>query len=366
MASRSSSAAAEKRAIGGSNDPFARYKIPVLEVKHQGRGKMLLTCVTNLKDVIQDLNRDETAEEHEEAPVRDEEALLKFIAMKKGATVRLSKLGVSGSYSKKELTDILDEFISTYFLCSHCGNPETNVHFGRSVSLYCRACCNRTDIKGNQKYLEYLQKKGRKLKDAAAGAHGEKSTSKRGADRKQLGPSSSRLQGIEDLVEALTTEDFDLVTELKQFIAASPQEHDSHLMEIIRLQDAHHLSSLNTLRLLVRALFGDQQLESSSSFDTLKAIYLDHRPLFQELVKTLSSQKLLLESLRLDLPSVDPTHPGPIVHLANALYDDDIVTEDAFLSWEKSGSVVGSPLHGALLPFLQWLKTADEESDSDE
>ena len=41
-------------------------------------------------------------------------ALLKFIAMKKGATVRLSKLGVSGSYSKKELTDILDEFISTY------------------------------------------------------------------------------------------------------------------------------------------------------------------------------------------------------------------------------------------------------------
>mgnify|MGYP001061994538 CR=1 FL=1 len=54
------------------------------------------------------------------------------------------------------------------------------------------------------------------------------------------------------------------------------------LQEIIRLQDAHHLSSLNTLRLLVRALFGDQQLESSSSFDTLKAIYLDHRPLFQE------------------------------------------------------------------------------------
>ena len=36
---------------------------------------VLLTCVTNLKDVIQDLNRDETAEEHEEAPVRDEEGI---------------------------------------------------------------------------------------------------------------------------------------------------------------------------------------------------------------------------------------------------------------------------------------------------
>jgi hypothetical protein len=47
--------------------------------------------------------------------------------------------------------------------------------------------------------------------------------------------------------------------------------------------------------------------------------------------------------------------------LARALYDADLVDEDAFFAWEATAT--HSALARRLAPFLTWLREAEEESD---
>ena len=125
------------------------------------------------------------------------------------------------------------------------------------------------------------------------------------------------------------------------------------------MQDEFRLSTLDAWRLLVRTVFSAVESCGASlgHMEVLKEVYQQHRFLFQELAKGgMEAEEMLLEALRLDLPKVDPAHPGPFVHLAHAMYDEDVLSEEAFLEWERRKGVQQSPLHAALVPFLQWLK----------
>ena len=61
-------------------------------------------------------------------------------------------------------------------------------------------------------------------------------------------------------------------------------------------------------------------------------------------------------------------HPNKLLHqILEALYDQDCISEDALLDWEKSEDPEEQEGKGVALKsctqFFEWLKTADEEQE---
>jgi len=132
-------------------DPFYRYKMPVLRVKVQGRGKMIKTVLLNLDSIAHALER----------PV---DYLLKFIGFECGAPVanQSNQFTVGGDRKVEELNEILDVFIDKYILCSMCKNPETILEAKKGdIVLSCRACGTQTRVHFEHKLTDFIVKKER-------------------------------------------------------------------------------------------------------------------------------------------------------------------------------------------------------------
>lgn len=100
--------------IGGSIDPFFRYKMPSIQVKHEGKGNGVKTVLKNLKDVSKSLNRESGD-------------VLQYIAAELSvlSLERNNDMIVNGTFAPQTLQEILQRFISAHVLCGICKNPET-------------------------------------------------------------------------------------------------------------------------------------------------------------------------------------------------------------------------------------------------
>lgn len=94
----------------------------------------------------------------------DELDPLKFLGMELGAQSRynpkIDKAVVNGAHTGSDLLSLLKKFINSFVLCSHCGNPETDLEVDKNemIHLHCKACGLVTDVSPAEKLYTYIVK----------------------------------------------------------------------------------------------------------------------------------------------------------------------------------------------------------------
>src|SRR6478609_8374529 len=127
------------------DDPFYRYKMPKIILKHEGKGNGVKTVLKNLKEVSKSLSRD----------VND---LLQYIASELSvcSLQRSDDFIVNGTFKEDIIQDIIYRFICSHVLCDVCENPETTLVTITSkkkkdtdtpIYKICAACGNKSQVK---------------------------------------------------------------------------------------------------------------------------------------------------------------------------------------------------------------------------
>lgn len=105
------------------DDPYYRYRMPVMQIKTEGKGNGIKTVIINLQEIALSLER-------------DPEYIIKFFSFQLGAGSH-KKNTINGNHQRQVLDAALDVFIEKYVLCCECGNPET---IFKRDKLGCKAC----------------------------------------------------------------------------------------------------------------------------------------------------------------------------------------------------------------------------------
>ncbi|WVQ85245.1 hypothetical protein IAT38_007410 [Cryptococcus sp. DSM 104549] len=140
-------------------DKFYRYKMPLLQVKVEGRGNGIKTVVPNMEDIARALNRPPNYS-------------TKFFGIELGAqtTMANDRYIVNGQHTAERLRELLDVFIEKFVLCPSCKNPETElVITGKSghedMHRDCKACGRQNPIQMSHKLVTYILKNPPKKKE---------------------------------------------------------------------------------------------------------------------------------------------------------------------------------------------------------
>ncbi|RXK39778.1 translation initiation factor 5 [Tremella mesenterica] len=141
------------------DDKFYRYKMPVLQVKIEGRGNGIKTVIPNMEEIARALNRPPTYS-------------TKFFGCELGAQTSFAndRYIVNGAHTGDRLRELLDVFIEKYVLCPSCKNPETElVITGKAghedIHRDCKACGRQNGIDMRHKLVTFILKNPPKKKD---------------------------------------------------------------------------------------------------------------------------------------------------------------------------------------------------------
>eukprot|EP01111_Echinosteliopsis_oligospora_P010385 TRINITY_DN3222_c1_g1_i1.p1 TRINITY_DN3222_c1_g1~~TRINITY_DN3222_c1_g1_i1.p1 ORF type:complete len:275 (+),score=114.01 TRINITY_DN3222_c1_g1_i1:863-1687(+) len=148
----------------------------------------------------------------------------------------------------------------------------------------------------------------------------------------------------------------DPVERLIQFIATKPND-DSLLVEIQKVKNDAGFDEEATARALTLALY---------HVDFLKRIEADKGASLKKVVTNEKAQNGVLAAV-VDLCSGKDNPMLKIsAHILKALYDNDVLEEDAILSWASTKSKTARRVLEAAKPFTDWLQEAEEDEDDDE
>lgn len=158
-----------------STDPFFRYKMQPIAVKHEGRGNGVKTVISNMEEISKSLDRDGSD-------------LLQYIASELSVSSVLKNgfYTLNGTFSVSTLQEILQRFVASHVLCGVCDNPETVFRISKkddsTLFKVCAACGARSKTsshKLNKKIISRLTitgkekksetKKGKLVKEVSSG-----------------------------------------------------------------------------------------------------------------------------------------------------------------------------------------------------
>jgi translation initiation factor 5 len=131
------------------DDPFYRYKMPTISLKHEGRGNGVKTLLTNLDDVGKSLNRQ---------PLD----ILQYLASELSVCSNSkSSYVLNGTLEKSRVQELIQKYIAEHVLCGTCSNPETvYIKIGKdTLGKRCQACGLTTEVtpsKLNKKIMSRL------------------------------------------------------------------------------------------------------------------------------------------------------------------------------------------------------------------
>lgn len=133
-----------------NTDKFYRYKMPVMQLKIEGKGNGIRTVVTNMEKVMKALDR---PPEHG----------VKFIGFELGTKNKYDPVQHScmfaGKHDVDKLAVLLDKFIVMYVLCIKCGNPETIMKVkGTNIASKCKACGKVFKLDATHKLSNFIVK----------------------------------------------------------------------------------------------------------------------------------------------------------------------------------------------------------------
>ncbi|TNJ29596.1 Eukaryotic translation initiation factor 5 [Giardia muris] len=135
--------------VNYTDDPNYRYKMPVPDVSHRGRGNKAHFVIRNIRELAEVLGR-------------TPQDLAKFLQYSLGnlATYNAGDgtWKFTGLHDQATILRVLRSFIFTHVICHHCQIPETTYELSDGVlSLKCAACGKATHLPKDQ-YTAYLVK----------------------------------------------------------------------------------------------------------------------------------------------------------------------------------------------------------------
>ncbi|MFB6081960.1 MAG: translation initiation factor IF-2 subunit beta [Halanaeroarchaeum sp.] len=123
-------ALAEKPDIAGEE---TRFEVPDPEVRPEGH----VTVYENFQATLDRLDR-------------DEDHVLKFLQDELGTSAQIDERGrarLTGEFSPRRVSAVLEEYVDTYVLCPECGLPDTQLTTEQGAELLkCDACGARSSV----------------------------------------------------------------------------------------------------------------------------------------------------------------------------------------------------------------------------
>lgn len=318
------------------NDKFYRYKMPVMQVKIEGKGNGIRTVVTNMGKVMKALDR----------PM---EYVAKFIAFELGTKSKIDdkqhSCTFAGKHDLETLANLLDKFITIYVLCVECGNPETVIKVKNEViASKCKACGKvfklenhklSTFIINSNKNVSSKEKEVIKkvivVEDEWSYDTSERAVMLRKQD----------LFGIENVYPA---------DKFVLFIESNPPKNKV-VGDLGRLKISQDWSDSALLKYVFRCLFTDMKRNFYR-----KVEYLE--PYIQ------TEKDMLLLLMCIEAIVEENKCYDDIVHILNGFYDAELLEEDVIVKWFNNKSKVvteevDNKIKGKAKAFIHWLETAD-------
>lgn len=377
-----------------NNDPFYRYKMPLIQAKTEGSGNGIKTNILNLNDVATAL-------------ARPASYVLKYFGFELGAQTTIDAKNerylINGVHDTKQLQDTLDGFIEKFVLCLQCKNPETVLEIisGDNLQRDCKACGKITPIHPSYKLNTYILKnppessKKSKGKGKTASANvvgGGKSISD--IANKQKGSSSASANGAaETTTERVVVKDEDWSVDM----SAEAIKKRAEELEKLNLGEARAkyeefgkwlLSNKDDdgdvelpndveiyKKILESKIQGDRQ-----TVEVLSQVIFDediveevgeHKGLLKKIVTDEKLEKSLLGGIERMIGVNHPELVNKVPKILMTLYDEDIISEEVVRDWATHVSKkyvdkeTSRNIRKMARPFLKWLDEADEESEDE-
>lgn len=380
-------------------DTFYRYKMPKLTAKVEGKGNGIKTVIVNVSDIAKALSR---------KPIY----VTKYFGCELGAQIHVDDKNeryiVNGAHDATKLQEILDGFIKKFVLCQGCGNPETTMHVSKksgTVGTTCKACGSQGQLDVTHRLTQYIVKNPpdpepvvkAKVKKTRKNKNGTDRNSDEDHDASAIcdeGTHSPADDADEDWLED-TTEEAQLqrMNELSALakslafsvnVAKSETERaDVFYKHLTQLESTESVlgnsreikAEAERLNLGARAvvILAEVLLRNPTSLVTDVKKYASLFVPFTRIGENQKRAQLYLLGAMTKLIETSETILLPkACHILKALYDNDIVEEDAILAWYEKGpskKFVSKDLSARILkvcqPLVKWLQEADEE-DSEE
>ena len=135
--------------MNGSDDPFYRYLVKRIKVKHE-TGK---TVIIN-NDIIS------------KQTGRPNEWIVTYIGQALGVSISIDKKNqnkcvLTGKHEEHIIQEKYFEFVKKYILCKYCGNPETMPKIvgkkkNASIDLSCRSCGKTYELDATDKFVKFM------------------------------------------------------------------------------------------------------------------------------------------------------------------------------------------------------------------
>jgi translation initiation factor 5 len=135
--------------MNGSDDPFYRYLVKKIKVKHE-TGKTVI------------INNDIVSKQ----TVRPIDWIVTYIGQALGVSTNIDKKNqnkctLTGKHEEHIIQEKYFEFVKKYILCRHCGNPETLPKIvgkkkNTSVDLSCRSCGKSDSLDSSDKFVKFM------------------------------------------------------------------------------------------------------------------------------------------------------------------------------------------------------------------
>jgi len=388
------------------DDPFYRYKTRQLVTQVIGRGKMIRTAFINIDDVAKDCK------------VKPE-YILNWLSQNIGAKSwytpdkpERERGSISGEYTEEYLNQYFESFLRKFVLCKSCKLPEYSyvpLKKGKDVGIKCRSCGWKgllTALELPPKYHKYI------LNHPPEKTVGEGEDNRRAQAAKEKKKEEKRMiRAAEKIDESALAADDDWATDTSAAAAAARAAElvagSNALKDMVEMEEdelsSNSLANRRAGATALAALMEDGTVSDSKSYNDavtddfltkhsltsspdiavellLGSVVLSchgaktgaalkrYRKVASSLINAASKgQDTALRSLEFAhdlLPEGDErvkfVKKFPV--LLKALYDLDLVEEEAFLRWAEAEA---SPedLVDSADPFISWLQNAEEESD---
>lgn len=326
-----------------NTDAYYRYKMPVIQIKIEGKGNGIRTVITNMEKIMKALDR----------PM---EYGAKFIGFELGTKYKCDLAQKScifaGKHSEETLAVCLDKFIALFVLCVKCKNPETVIQVKHDkIMAKCKACGKTFKMDESHKLSNFIIKN--KLTKSI-----EKVEVK---EIKVIDDEKWSLDTSESAVAArkqqLNFEKAEIETKvypiknLISYIKLKPTT-DEFMKELLELKFQKSWSETVFIKYIFAGLFMDGITDFYN-----KAKYLQ---LFVESSKEMMVVLMCIEKYYEE-------HGGNIVNILNGFYETEILEEDEIFKWyDGKSKIVSETLSSTIRinakPFIDWLETAEYES----